>query len=84
MYVFHSNQIWDSIKDQSNCGLYIWIVFMNICFGFKVRPFLFCYRFDLKNWSRGLAEMHWLLELFVSRVCRKKLVLACRKVSVLY
>ena len=20
---------------------------MNICFGFKVRPFLFCYRFDL-------------------------------------
>ena len=47
MYVFHTNQIWDSIKDQSNCGLYIWIVFMNICFGFKVRPSLFCYRFDL-------------------------------------
>ena len=47
MYVFHTNQIWDSIKDQSKCGLYIWIVFMNICFGFKVRPFLFCYRFDL-------------------------------------
>ena len=47
MYVFHTNQIWDSIKDQSNCGLYVWIVFMNICFGFKVRPFLFCYRFDL-------------------------------------
>ena len=38
MYVFHTNQIWDSTKDQSNCGLYIWIVFMNICFGFKVRP----------------------------------------------
>ena len=36
-----------SIKDQSNCGLYIWIVFMDICFGFKVRPFLFCYIFDL-------------------------------------
>ena len=32
MYVFHTNQIWDSIKDQSNCGLYMWIVFMNICF----------------------------------------------------
>ena len=47
MYVFHTNQIWDSIKDQSKCGLKIWIVFMNICFGFKVRPFLFCYRFDL-------------------------------------
>ena len=29
MYVFHTNQIWDSIKDQSNCGLYVWIVFMN-------------------------------------------------------
>ena len=47
MYVFHTNQIWDSIKDQSNCGLYIWTVFMNICFQFKVWPFLFCYRFDL-------------------------------------
>ena len=47
MYVFHINQIWDSIKDQSNCGLYIWIVFTNICFGFKVRPFLFCYKFNL-------------------------------------
>ena len=22
MYVFHTNQIWDSIKDQSNCGLF--------------------------------------------------------------
>ena len=32
MYVFHTNQIWDSIKDQSNCGLYIWIVFMNNLF----------------------------------------------------
>ena len=53
MYVFHTNQIWDSIKDQSNCGLYIWIVFTNICFGFKVRPSLFCYRFDLVGpcWS---------------------------------
>ena len=32
MYVFHTNQIGDSIKDQSNCGLYIWIVFMNNLF----------------------------------------------------
>ena len=32
MYVFHTNQIWDSIKDQSNCDLYIWIVFMNNLF----------------------------------------------------
>ena len=32
MYVFHTNQIWDSIKDQSNCGLYVWIVFMNNLF----------------------------------------------------
>ena len=40
-------------QDQSNCGLYIWIVFVNICFGFKVRPSLFCYRFDLTGpcWS---------------------------------
>ena len=54
MYVFHTNQIWDFIKDQSNCSLYIWIVFMNICFGFKVRSSLFCYRFDLIGscWSQ--------------------------------
>ena len=32
MYVFHTNQIWDSIKDQSNCCLYISIVFMNNLF----------------------------------------------------
>ena len=32
MYVFHTNQIWDSIKNQSNCGLYVWIVFMNNLF----------------------------------------------------
>ena len=54
MYVFHTNPIWDSIKDQSNCGLYLRIVFMNICFGLEVRPFLLCYKFDLIGpcWSK--------------------------------
>ena len=47
MYVFHTNQIWDSIKDQSNCGLYIWIVFMNNLFWVQGTAIFFCYRFNL-------------------------------------
>ena len=72
MYVFHTNQIWDSIKDQSNCGLYIWIVAMNICFRFKVRPFLFCYRFDLIGpcWSEvSIPSLDFYVALGENIVC---------------
>ena len=72
MYVFHTNQIWDSIKDQSNCGLYIWIVFMNICFRFKIRPFLFCYRFNLIGpcWSEAsITSLDFYVALGENIVC---------------
>ena len=46
MNVFHTIRF--GILSRTNqIAAYIWIVFMNICFGLKVRPFLFCYRFDL-------------------------------------
>ena len=61
-----------SCKDQSNCGLYKWIVFMNICFGFKVRPSLFCYRFDLIGpcWSEvSIPVLDFYLALGENIVC---------------
>ena len=63
---------WDSIKDQSNCGLYIWIAFMNICFRFKVRPFLFCCRFDLIGpcWSEvSIPSLDFYVALGENIVC---------------